>query len=132
MSSYEGQTINAKNPLARFAHRNRLGRSLELTLPRLGQGKLLDYGCGSGTFLAEIEKSHPGSAYGYEPFMDERDRPNLPISKTLEDVEKYGPFRVITLFETLEHLDDHELEGFLKACWQNLEINRGGCLSVLR
>lgn len=128
MSTYESQTINARNPLARFAHRNRLGRSLQLALPKLKGGKLLDYGCGSGTFIAEIEAQHPGSAFGYEPFMDERDKPNLPISRHLNEVENHGPFKIITLFETLEHLDDVELSDFLAVCYKNLDQAEGGIL----
>src|SRR5215813_13850188 len=40
VSNYDAQTINAPNPLVRFAHRNRVRRSLTLALPRLGSGKL--------------------------------------------------------------------------------------------
>jgi hypothetical protein len=91
MSNYDAQTIYASNPLVRFAHRNRVRRSLALALPRLGDGKLLDYGCGSGVFVSEVIARHPGCAVGYEPFMTERSHASLPIFDTLARLELEGP-----------------------------------------
>jgi trans-aconitate methyltransferase len=82
MANYDAQTMNAPNPLVRFAPRNRIRRSLALAPPRLGSGKLLDYGCGSGVFVSEVIARHPGCAVGYEPFMIERARASLPIFDT--------------------------------------------------
>jgi SAM-dependent methyltransferase len=114
MGNYDAQTVNAANPVVRFAHRSRVRRSLALALPRLGSGKLLDYGCGSGVFLSEVIARQPGCAVGYEPFMTERARASLPIFGTLAELELRGPYNLITLFETIEHLSDDELELFLK------------------
>jgi hypothetical protein len=88
-------------------------RSLSLALPRLGDGKLLDYACGSGVFLSEIIAQHPGRAVGYEPFMIQRMRPDLPILTSLAEIARLAPFSLITLFETIEHLSNAELDSFL-------------------
>lgn len=114
MGNYDAQTINAANPLVRFAHRHRIRQSLALALPRMGCGKLLDYGCGSGVFLSEIILRRPGCAVGYEPIMTERTHASLPIFDTLAELELEGPYNLITLFETIEHLSDEELGLFLE------------------
>lgn len=130
MISYEQQTQDSRNPVARLAHRNRLKRSLCLTHRFLRQGRLLDFGCGSGTFLREMEKTHPGQGVGYEPFMQERAAPDLPIHSTIEKVYALGPFEVITLFETIEHLESHELIDFLRCSEKLLTIGGGVLVSA--
>jgi 2-polyprenyl-3-methyl-5-hydroxy-6-metoxy-1,4-benzoquinol methylase len=128
--SYAKQTIDAANPVVRYAHRNRLRRSLNLALPRLGEGKLLDYGCGSGTFIAEVLARNPGRAVGYEPFMTERSKSDLPICVSVEEVENSGPYSVVTLFETIEHLTPAELEGFTNLCGRILPHGGGVLISA--
>jgi 2-polyprenyl-3-methyl-5-hydroxy-6-metoxy-1,4-benzoquinol methylase len=113
MSGYDDATINSKNPFARFAHRTRLRKSIELARNYLEAGRILDYGCGSGVFIKEINRIRPGIAVGYEPFMKERNREGLPIYREFKDVKDLAPFGTITLFETIEHLSDVELEDFL-------------------
>lgn len=130
MSSYAQQTVDAPNPVARYAHRNRLRRSLRLALPRLGAGKLLDYGCGSGTFIAEVLDRHPGRAIGYEPLMTERSQSGLPIYMRAEEVEAAGPYSVITLFETIEHLTSSELQDFTDLCGRLLPADGGVLISA--
>jgi 2-polyprenyl-3-methyl-5-hydroxy-6-metoxy-1,4-benzoquinol methylase len=127
MGNYDAQTINARNPLARFAHRNRIRRSLALALARMGSGKLLDYGCGSGVFVSEVVARHPGCAVGYEPYMTERARASLPIFDSRAEVELYGPYNLITLFETIEHLSEEELGSFLELA-ERVLTPRGGIL----
>ena len=109
MSSYDAETINSKN-------RNRIERSIELVKPRLKLGKILDYGCGPGVFVAQMLALEADSAVGYEPFMEERTRMTLPIYETLDEVKKRGPYETVTLFETIEHLSQAELDGFLGFC----------------
>ena len=46
--------------------------------------------------------------------MTERAHSSLPIFDTLAEVELRGPYNLITLFETIEHLSDEELGLFLK------------------
>jgi 2-polyprenyl-3-methyl-5-hydroxy-6-metoxy-1,4-benzoquinol methylase len=130
MNSYTQQTIDAPNPLVRYAHRSRLCRSLALALPRLGGGKLLDYGCGSGAFIAEVLKHHPGRAIGYEPLLTERSRSGLPIYARVEEAEKAGPYSIMTLFETIEHLTASELEDFTALCSRLLPRGCGVLMSA--
>lgn len=116
MSDYDASTINAPNPLARFAHRSRVKRSLGYVRGRLSAGKVLDYGCGSGVLVASLLDEKPNCAVGYEPFMEERSRPDLPIYGTIEEAASHGPFGTVTLFETIEHLSEAELDQFLAEC----------------
>jgi SAM-dependent methyltransferase len=108
--------VNSPNPLARFAHRNRINKSIELTLSKLTEGSVLDYGCGSGVFVARLLSLRPNSVVGYEPFMSERAQEKLPVYSTLEDIETMCPFSVVTLFETMEHLSEQETVDFLSTC----------------
>jgi hypothetical protein len=125
--SYDRQTVNSPNPLARFAHRNRMKKSVQLALSKLGDGPLLDYGCGSGFFISEILKVHPGGAVGYEPYMTERAGVALPIYDDINAARSKGPFSLVTLFETIEHLSEAETVGFLDTCTEVL-AEHGGIL----
>jgi len=113
--SYARLTIDSPNPIARYAHRSRLRKSLALALARIGTGKVLDYGCGSGAFISAVLDLKK-DIVGYEPFMQERSAPDLPIYSRIEDVKALGPYTLVTLFETIEHLQDEELDAFLRTC----------------
>src|ERR1700753_193656 len=73
--SYEKQTVDNPNPLARFAHRTRLKKSKRLLAPLLTDSAvLLDYGCGQGRFLhdiaTDIEEKRPNVVLlGYDPYQ---------------------------------------------------------------
>lgn len=127
---YNLQTVDSTNPLARFAHRNRVQKSVALALPKLASGKVLDYGCGSGVFVSAVLEQKPGSAVGYEPYMQERVGSELPIYKDFSDVMKLGPYDLITLFETIEHLSDAELGDFLNRCESLLPPSGGIFISA--
>jgi SAM-dependent methyltransferase len=127
-TSYARQTLDSPNPFARYAHRSRLRKSVALTLAKMvpGAGKILDYGCGSGTLVFAL-RNLDYDAVGYEPFMEERVAPGLPIYRSTEEVVALGPYSVITLFETIEHLHDWEIDAFLEFSQRTL-CGGGGIL----
>lgn len=114
MISYHQQTLGSPNPLARFAHHSRLARARHLLATRTGVRRALDYGCGSGEFLACLSGTAGLEAVGYEPFMQERAADGLPIHASLEAVTALAPFDVITVLETVEHLSDEEMLALLR------------------
>ena len=57
---YNRQTLDTPNPIARFAHKVRYQRALELAQTKLiSGGTLLDIGCGDGTFLQTFAQMRP-------------------------------------------------------------------------
>ena len=125
--SYSRQTIDSLNPIARYAHRNRFRKSIDFVLSKLDAGKVLDYGCGSGLFVSALNELKPGAAIGYEPYMQERAGDDLPVYKHFSDVVALGKYSLVTLFETIEHLSDVDLDHFLTRC-EILLSNDGGII----
>ncbi len=117
--TYQEQTINAKNPIARFAHRNRVAKSVQIARGILGaQGTVLDYGCGDGTFVNAMSAAGYG-AFGYEPYMT---GPAFSaIHRDFDELLKLKiKFDLITIFETIEHLSDQEIVELLSRAQQAL------------
>jgi 2-polyprenyl-3-methyl-5-hydroxy-6-metoxy-1,4-benzoquinol methylase len=71
------------------------------------KGNLLDYGCGTGYFLAACQKDG-WEVSGYEPNDTARKQAEETLGKTIEKVslEKFQPdtFELITLWHVLEHV----------------------------
>jgi 2-polyprenyl-3-methyl-5-hydroxy-6-metoxy-1,4-benzoquinol methylase len=71
-------------------------------------GKLLDYGCGAGSFLAYVK--HSGwQAFGVEPSAKARDiakESGAVIAASFEELQE-GKFDIVTLWHVLEHI--HQL-----------------------
>lgn len=71
------------------------------------QGKLLDYGCGTGSFL-KLTARNGWDAWGVEPSHKAATiakRKGLKISETLDDLSQ-NKFDIITLWHVLEHIPD--------------------------
>jgi hypothetical protein len=52
MVSYDRQTVNSPNPLARFSHRSRVEKSASLVKRHLSEGGVVvDFGAGTGLLL---------------------------------------------------------------------------------
>jgi SAM-dependent methyltransferase len=107
--SYEEQTVNSSNPLARLAHRSRMSVALQLT-NRLcpGGATVVDFGAGPGRFLHELGKSrHDLHLVGHDPFVTPA-FPGIEYVASLAKVDD-ASVDVLTAFEVCEHLDEHEI-----------------------
>ena len=67
--------------------------------------RLLDFGCGWGDFLALCQQFGFDVA-GVDRSEARRSGSKVPIYAALDDLQDQKPFHAITLFETLEHLDN--------------------------
>jgi len=103
---------------------------LKAILDKLPKGKLFDVGCSTGFFLL-IAKS-----FGFEPYGMEASEEAVEIARrnfklkvckalTFDELpEEYrGPYRVVTAFEVLEHVD--EPIKFLQGLFELLEEDEG-------
>jgi SAM-dependent methyltransferase len=109
---YRRQTVDTRNPIARFAHRQRYAHSLEQVARSVRDaGAVLDYGCGDGTFLNALADLRPDlTLYGYDPESDHvADR-----YQAIDDVGALADRSVdmVCCYEALEHLYDKEIAAF--------------------
>ena len=132
LGRYNKNTINSPNPFVRYAHRNRIERAINYVAPRLRLGKVLDYGCGTGVFVNILNRIKSNSAFGYEPYLEERFKDGYCIYSNYEDVVKFAPYKTITLFEVIEHLSEKELEEFLLRCNEIISWGWGLFILMLR
>jgi SAM-dependent methyltransferase len=107
-------TVESPNPLARFAHRTRMARSLSIVKRYLPyKGSLVDFGAGTGLLLHQIRQQYPAAElFGVEPFMD----PLYPTSARYVRALTQLPQRsvdVICAFEVCEHMHESEIREFL-------------------
>jgi SAM-dependent methyltransferase len=112
--SYEEQTIDSPNPLARYAHRSRMAVALALTERCCRAGAtVVDFGAGPGLFLHTLGQSRRDiHLVGHDPFV-------TPKFSGIDYVSSLTELRaasvdVITAFEVCEHLDEHELEQLMQ------------------
>jgi 2-polyprenyl-3-methyl-5-hydroxy-6-metoxy-1,4-benzoquinol methylase len=112
--TYDNRTINSSNPFVGFAHRSRYKKMIKYLTPRLELGKVLDYGCGTGVLISELNNIKPDCCVGYEPFFTtEYCKDNLPIYSDYNDIQKNAPYKTITICEVMEHLQWTELAKIL-------------------
>lgn len=113
MPDYARQTLNAPNPIARFAHRRRYAVSLDFTVALANStDAVLDYGCGEGNFLTMLGSRRPDlNLVGFDPFSSHEGASYRKVTTTAE-VDS-NTVDLLTCFETLEHLDASEAEKFL-------------------
>jgi 2-polyprenyl-3-methyl-5-hydroxy-6-metoxy-1,4-benzoquinol methylase len=121
---YDDYTINSRNPLARFAHRSRNTRAISLVERHLpANGTLLDFGAGTGVFLASLGRRRPDvMLLAVEPYMTKTNEGKIRFVDGLEKVAD-ASIDVLTAFETLEHLEDADLEDFVH---QSRRVLRSG------
>jgi hypothetical protein len=129
--SYEKQTVDSPNPLARFAHRARIRKSLAFVnehLPRGGQ--FADFGAGTGLLLSEFGKRRPDAGlFGIEPFQTPYYPGNITYVPDLAALEPHS-LDVISAFEVCEHMYEHEIRDFLGHCRKTLAVDGKMIISV--
>src|ERR1700735_3899768 len=115
--SYEKQTVDSPNPLARFAHRTRIQKSLAIVDEYLpSHGKFADLGAGTGLLLSEFGKRRPDATlFGIEPFQTPYYPGNITYVPDLASLE-FRSLNVISAFEVCEHMYEHEIRDFLAHC----------------
>ena len=112
---YAAKQIFCKDRLIAWSHRRRFEIGLELARPFRGK-RLLDYGCGDGTFLALLQAGPDAPAEGVGAELDEfqvtdcttrlGSRPGLkfvPIHD-LDDAAHRGRYDGVMCMEVLEHV----------------------------
>ena len=133
---YEQQTLDHPNPIARFAHRTRFARSMETVAgwlaTRPGQQRLLDYGCGQGRFLHELNRRMSEaervrvSLMGYDPYMAAK-YPAYRVVASAAEVP-FSSVDILTCLEVCEHLDEKETYTFFGFVHE--KVANGGLLLV--
>lgn len=107
--SHQGKSRSILDRIYFLARTIMLTRKLKLIESIQSKGKLLDYGCGTGAFVARAQQ-RGWPACGFEPSEEARNaaHPNVNIAKNVEEL--HGPFDVITLWHVLEHLPKLEFK----------------------
>lgn len=132
--SYEKQTVDNPNPIARFAHRARLKKSKQLLMPFLTESAvLLDYGCGQGRFLHDIatyiSAQRPRVALlGYDPYQSAQYDSYRIVSDPAAIAAQ--SVTILTCLEVCEHLSDLETQEFIDFALRVLAPNGKLLVSV--
>ena len=93
---YREQTVDSRNPLKRFSHRNRFGQALDI-IDTLNPKTILDYGSADGfLYLFGEDMMQDRALTLFEPVSYEDTLANFPPEKA----------RVITKFADLDALDE--------------------------
>lgn len=71
----------------------------------LSERRLLDVGCGDGTFLQTAQLAG-WQVWGVERFPGPARQLGLPVFNSLAEADAQGPYHCITLWHVLEHLPD--------------------------
>ena len=89
---------------SRFCARRRL-RFLERTAHKATQKRLLDVGCGDGSFLLAARKTG-WKVMGTEMNPSPAQAFGLDVRQTLGDIDATEPFDCVTMWHSLEHMKD--------------------------
>lgn len=90
---------------AQVGHVLRLERLTRPLRPRGEAVRLLDFGCGWGSFL-EVALSFGFDGVGVDRAAPRIEGAKVPVFASLDDLGPREPFHAVTLFEVLEHLDE--------------------------
>lgn len=125
MSYYASITTDDSNPVKRLLQRQRLAHSMRVltSLPRNFEGKILDFGAGSGELCQQMTRQFPKAhIVCYEPVPSLCDEAivnlsgclNVQVVNQLADI-RLSYFDYIFCLEVLEHLPRPETMGLLDA-----------------
>lgn len=128
--SYAQQTIESPNPIARFAHKSRVNKSIDYTSVILPDfGSVLDFGSGEGYFLKMLSQKKPqAKLYGYDPYKP-RGCSEFTQINDLEHLDS-SSLDVITAFEVCEHLFETEIHHFMEQATRLLKSDGKIIISV--
>lgn len=110
-SSYGKQTWNHPSPLSRFAHGDRLARSLRIVARRCRkEGACLDIGYGDAVFLKRLATERPDlDLFGHDPYPADSMQEGVFTDLPSLDAPPIQHWDCITCLETVEHLNDADL-----------------------
>jgi 2-polyprenyl-3-methyl-5-hydroxy-6-metoxy-1,4-benzoquinol methylase len=128
--SYEEQTVNASNPLARFAHRSRMALALHLASRACpAHASVLDFGAGPGLFLHTLGQARPDvHLIGYDPFVASG-FPEIRYTDSFSRIDD-ASVDVLTAFEVCEHLYPQEIDRLLDDAARVMTPNAALIISV--
>lgn len=128
--TYDKQTYDNPNPLARFAHRRRYQHALSLALDSAGpRATIVDYGAGWGDFLHRLAVVKPDSRLIGIESNGPLAYPELETRASMEEFEDES-VDCLCAFEVLEHLDTAHIERFIEQARRICKLNARILISV--
>ncbi len=107
--SHSNKGTSIINTVYKIARKFTLKSKLSLITKLSTGNKLLDFGCGTGHFLAECEKSG-WSCTGIEPDPKAREialnKKNIKVIENIDSLGEKEKYDIITLWHVLEHVHD--------------------------
>lgn len=121
--SHSDKALNLKDRIYHRVRRSTIRSKYKLISHYHSSGEVLDVGCGTGDFLAFLQRKGY-SALGVEVSPDARSiaaAKGLKVADTLEAIPAQARFQVITLWHVLEHVPDprHTMEQLHAHCTEN-------------
>jgi SAM-dependent methyltransferase len=122
--SHQDKSQNLTQWIYQLVRNYSISKKVDLIGKFIEEGKLLDYGCGTGEFLIEA-KINLWKVSGIEPNDKARSKANQKLGDrvlaSIDELKKESTYDVITLFHVLEHI--HDLRKTTKKLLNHLKSN---------